>query len=346
MTTKPRVFTPEWIESTLSKFATREDAARSPIYLLATERGEPVRSEIEAWIADLPEEKMAGLRGDLRSDRNFYHSYHHLAVRHVLMSLGYAVEFEPALTERLNPDLFAAREGTSFYCEVFSIDTQKSLADHEQNVNALAIELGKIEDNSVLSIQNNRLNLLTRSDVKLLVNEVTAWVRTRPDLHASLAVGNWEIELVYRSDKSSNVNFIGPSATFFVNTDRLAENIKDKLKKYGRAISERELPFVVAAVPTFSSGISIDSLEDVVIGREQVGYLLDRETGKTTNGVWQRRTDGRFIKSVDLSAVLLVERRWGGWEFSSRLNPHALHPLSEHAFLPTLEADISDESRL
>ena len=87
---KLKVFTEDWIHKIRVQYERQPRYQRPFLYFIATnEKAQPVRSEIERWIAELSQTAWPKLISNLRSPVNFMQTYNELAVGYKLKQLGY-----------------------------------------------------------------------------------------------------------------------------------------------------------------------------------------------------------------------------------------------------------------
>ena len=95
-------------------------------YLIATDvQCQPLREEIERLFADLPAPSPDNVMGKLRSEENFWQTYHELVVGGFLMKRGLRIECDKKLDDLapdLTPDWFASTSDgvESMIVEVFT----------------------------------------------------------------------------------------------------------------------------------------------------------------------------------------------------------------------------------
>ena len=120
------VFTKEWTEEIRARYERQPGYQRPRIYYFAlSDTCQDMRNEIEHWVAGLPSTAQSKLTPRLRAEEHFEHTYHELAVGHMLSQLGYQPEYEKTICG-VTPDWYvpSREEVPAFILDVFTATFQ------------------------------------------------------------------------------------------------------------------------------------------------------------------------------------------------------------------------------
>ncbi len=327
------VFTTDWIEQAQNAIAMMPKYKPIPFqYILATATQlTDLRELIEHWVADFPTETRKQLISRLRS-RNADHTLNELRFGNHLKQLGCEIEYEPKLSG-LTPDWLVKTAATSFIVEVFTAShASDEEAELEKSIRANIIDLvGRLQEIIVpygITVHISPTPaILTESINEQLAKNVASWLTTvPPQVGAEQLWLGAHFQVVRYNPAYTSLQIIGPGHSWVVNNEPLQSKIVKKILRYSDVLGQLNMPLILAVAPTMYSGLSIDNLEDIVLGQERVSYHVDAQgaiMGQTyLTRAWK---DGLFLHEPHLSGVLWMESRSN---ISFIQNPNAALPFN------------------
>ena len=218
--------------------------------------------------------------------------------------------------------------------------TPKDIQAEIQAWNELRHRIQKIEHYFHLYLTARPTKAIIGKDIKAIFRFVLDWLSTF-DLHTP--PDNEELiykdhdfiitfKLVHReTSHKRSVEVAGPAFTLWVNNNQLRNAISKKLTKY-REAKQAHFPLIIAVFPSFESGLSIDSLFDVLFGNEQVSIATGHASRSRKGMILPQIQQGKmFLKNTRLSAILFVEQT-SPLTIKMVHNPYAQDPVNPRIF--------------
>jgi hypothetical protein len=330
-----QIFTPEWIEQTTNKYNQLPDYQRPSIYFLATTvNGRVLREQIEAWAADLPKAALERMIPKLRSERGFQDTYHELAVGQFLKEKGFYVEYDKNL-HGLTPDWYVhqGEHTPPFLVEVLTdgVSETRDERAREHTIADLCHRIEQIRSDVAVWVMIEPSAQLDARQNKRIVAQIEHWLlNAQPPVDSHKTFEGVSVRIFHRNEKYDQVQCLPLREAFFVDKAPLRRKIeKKKVDRYKDLSTTSSLPLVVCVVPTFLTGRSLDTLDDILYGQEAVQTAVDKETGAIVGHRLIRRSDGLFAQLPKLSGVLWFEPSPLGSPQAQYIpNPNALLPLA------------------
>lgn len=338
-----QVFEPAWIQELEKRYGQRPKFQQPALYRLATRANlAERRALIEAWVQSLTPSTREVIIKRLRNPDQFFTAYNELAVGDILRRCGHKIEYEKPVDGKTPDWYISARDlFPTFLVEVATVFPPREIQVEMRTWEELRFRIAQIEHYFHLSVTAHRTNALVGKDTRPIAQFVKDWLDSidpkstdRTDETVVYKNGDLRIELDLIARKTTHkkpVEILGPVFTQWVNDKRLRNAIAKKLSKYPQA-KQFSIPLVVGVVPTFESGLGIDSLFDVLFGKEQVSVLT---------GEWGRDKTGMFLPKIHqgqtivfntrLSAILLLEQS-NDAPAAIVHNPYAKNPLPPEVF--------------
>ena len=335
------VFTPDWIAEQKRKYDQLPDHARPKLYYFWTsEEAQGLRNLVEQSVDRLPPESRQRVIPRLRTTEQFTQTRNELAVGDSLRRMGHAVEYEVEL-QGLTPDwlVHVAGTGTRFILEVVSSQPPQERERCDDGWDTLRRRLEGLSGDAHLSMQPP-FDIEEFKPVapppdrrqKQIVQEVEQWLKGAIPDEAELTIDGIVFAFVCRIPSLDHVT-CGMSCTpFCVDSAPLKESLKEKASKYRELVQSAQLPFVVCAIPEFSTGRGLDDLQSAALGEERC--RLWRGPQGECRPEYYRDKGGLFARYPALSAVTFGELKRDQLTHAVLHNPYANYPLDERAFLP------------
>jgi hypothetical protein len=360
------VFTDEFgkrIEGKIKRKYPGKDSVEWPeIYRIAVlDEYSRQRSQIEEWVALLPEGKQSQIIGRLRKDDlRFRDAFNELLVGDMLRQLGHKIEYERAIPGvKKTPDWYVSfREDMStFYVEVLTADAPEQRIDDERRWDSLCRRIEKLAPGFGLSLSADPRCDAPESEnkAKKIAEKVGIWLK---DIDPAVGEGlildnstleeltdeyaNWGSRIVIgvceRGDASQKFTWcvVSPGEAYLIDEEPLRKKIRPKAKKYARSLADKGIPFVICIVPTPESLFGHRSIEDALFGQSAIRYVKGRgrENIRLLDGLWREEVFN------GVSAIWWAQTEWRKTSFGEQgvpmrlfLNPFALkNPLPPGAF--------------
>ena len=349
------VFDPDWITELKGQYAHRPRFQQPALYHFATHpKWESKRQVIENSVAALSSTVQHRVIKCLRNPDQFFTTRNELFVGDWLRSLGYDPEYERALGTQ-TPDWYVSVDKISseFLVEVASILAPKVIQDEQRLWQELRDRLDSIEHFFYLWIGTINTSTLKGKKMKPIVRFVQNWLdqfdpTTTHDVH-DIMYRDTDLEIEFKLvprqiiDRKT-IATSGPVFSQWVDINLLKGTISKKINKYKKA-KDLHIPLVIAIVPTFDSGFSIETLMDVLFGREQV-VIPTGDINRDRSGMLTLKSqhDQLAVFNTRLSAIIWVEDADQS-NFKVIHNPYACNPVQVQAFpgVPNLSVVEQDD---
>lgn len=335
-----KIFTDDFIQELKERYDGKDEARQPKLYKIATLAwGKPIRDKLEHWASAVDEEIVDVFLPKLKHPNKFKHSCNELLTAFCLSQLGYKLTYEPVVQGK-SPDFLAERGENKMVIEVFTRD----LSDEEKGLESLKDDLvrrlNKINADYGLEISSTRLEQgLSPKLCKEIGKAVENWlIETNPIVGDETSEKGVIIKVIQKDIGIPHANvIIDCRKSEWVDPKGLREQIHKKVKKYGKPIATMGIPFVVAIVPEFITGLTFNSLKNVILGKEFtfLCYVENRHRREIIGTRPVRDEGGLFSQqNYPLSAVLWIEEIDGSIIAREILNPDAHHPITENYFTP------------
>jgi hypothetical protein len=298
-----------------------------------------MRNEIEQWLAELPSAKQSELVSTLRRDtrkKPFKHTYHELAVGHLLRRLDYQPEYEKVIGG-VTPDWSVPSKGKvpAFIVEVFTANVSDNTASKSRMIDDLQGRLTTIPVGVGLHIRASQAGItLNPQHNSRICEEVQKWlVDGSPSVDEQLEVDGITFTVIASGPQFPHVCTRGPAFGFDVNEPGLSRKIRKKAATYKKIVIQSKLPLVVSVVASPDTGLDIRRFELALLDQQVFQAQIDEGGGVSfgeTPACW---TKGLFSRLPALSAAIWVWRTSSGeWRLFPLYNPNAKQSLPENTF--------------
>ena len=335
-----KVFTEDFIREIKARYGNKDEVSQPELYHIATNpKCEPIRDKIEGWASAVSSDIVDALLPRLHHPDQFGHALNELITAFYLSRLGYSMTSEPVI-QSYTPDFLAVRGDKKIVVEVFTRD----LSAEEKGLDSLKDDLVKrlkeIKADFELRVSFTRLKeALTSRSCKEIAKAVEKWlIDEDPDVGSSFSPMGVKLDVYRKGTGRSNVHITSVvHKVDYVDTDGLRDRIHQKAKKYGPMLVDLGLPYVVAVVLEFTTGVNFSSVEDAIIGKKAlfVDYV-ETEHGREIIGTREGRAGGGLFGRgrYPLSAVLTIGEIDGVIKGDSLPNPGAPCPIAKDYFEP------------
>lgn len=331
------VFTDEWVQKIRRRYKQYPDYQKPWLYTVAiSNKLETVRNEIEEWVNWLPQSDQSKVIKNLQS-KNFIQTYHELAVGSILKRLGYQVEYEKKIDNNLTPDWYAhPNKGRhAFIVEIFTDNRSETTEKHDKQENDLLGRLQQISIDVALNINFDLAKVaLDQQKNKIISKKVQQWLTNNdPPIGAQLDSSGIVFEIFDRDRNYPNLQYVSSTDAFWIDTESLRKNIETKINKYKVLAKEKGIPIVVGIVVDPKTGLSLKSLQDVLLGEREVIVTFEKTPGSVVKQEQKRRQNGLFKINEALSAAIWMWKDdFGKWRIKTIYNPFAKNPLPTNTF--------------
>lgn len=314
------VFTKEFVRSIAARYGEKPKHSRPRLFYIATlDAGEPMRTKIEQWAANVPERVLTALRPRLQDCDQHLTACNELLAAYHLSRLGYELEYEPVIQGK-TPDFAAARAGIPrFIVEVLTRNVSASAKGQEALRNELYHRMLRVPGNALVNVHfYTRREPLTSADLKTIEEGLAAWLSPRnasPRERRTIAGIEFEVWDTSQTEETISCGIMAQGATR-IDLKGLQNKIRHKESKYGKLLAAKGLPYVVAVAPTFDAGLSFRCLQGIAEG---------------PRGLFSR-------EGSPLSAVLWIHENDGASSVQAIHNPNTAAPLPEDTFKEKPEA--------
>jgi len=333
------VFTEEWIQDLHRRYDQQPIYQRPFVYFLATlDVWEDRRLQIEQWVANVPPANQKSIISRLRNDVNHAEAYNELAIGESLRVLGYELQYEPRIGDQTPDYLVKGRDKVpDFIVEAVSVRASKEQQENTRRSSWVMYAIHKIPINAKLEIHRLANNEYPKGrEVEAMAKTVRKWLEdSNTKVNDQIEVSGLRFELLGYQENAPHTLCIGPYESFVVSHESLRRNIRNKLSKYAPVVMHEQMPFVVAVVADFHTGLGVDNMIDVLIGREVIRMYTDEQ-----GNIWSepdRKQDGVFVKASNKTALtpglLVTTHRDGTFGHDAIFNPVAAYPLPAETFL-------------
>lgn len=327
-----RVFNEENVQELKRRYEQKLDSEKPIIYLIAVDqRLQYLRDEIEEMVATLPISKQQAVIPRLINANNFIDTYSELAVGNIIKQLGYQLEYDKKL-EGFTPDwyVYSKQKIPDFIIEVFTTDSfsVNNRSQEYRNVKSLEERLRGIPVGATVILAVEKHECLDQGRNKQITKEIKHWLINKKPLTGTYYSSEYfTCELVeYNPSYPSLKPFVEPKMNL-LNPDRLKQNIKDKIRKYGQLA----MPLVLAVVTDPTLG---EKLINLLVGEAQLKCNYNKSTGLEEFET-SFSYNGLFQEKPDLTTVIWLNKAWNTSEWKMTAiynNPFALRPLPAYTF--------------
>lgn len=332
-----RIFTKEWTEKIRARYERQPEYQRPRIYYYAlSDTYQDIRNEIEQWVVGLPSAAQSKLVPRLQAEEHFEHTYHELAVGHLLSQLGYQPEYEKTISG-VTPDWYVPpkEEVPAFVLDVFTANVSELQASKLRMIDDLRGRLRTISIGVGLHIDATQAEIaLNPQNNSRICEEVKEWLVDRsPSVGGRLELDGIAFTVIASGPEYSHVCVAGPAYSFWVDEPGLQAKIHEKVKRYKKIAAQRELALAVSVVASPDTALDIRSFEEALLDQPVLQAQIDGGGGISIGKTPTHWTKGLLSLSPALSAAIWVWRTSSGeWRLFPLHNRNAKHPLPEKAF--------------
>jgi hypothetical protein len=292
------------------KHGSKLAAHRPEHFALATD---PLRERQRGWVnltlANLDPGGAESLFHNLQTSGRFLQSYNELAVAAILQTAGLKLAYEPSIQGK-TPDLVAvAADRPTHIFEVLNRKKSKPVDASDRRWQELSDRFARFE-------QPWRLRVARLSgdrggpypDVAIhLVRETKTWLNSVPT-----AVGDgWAIDdytfLVVAKSPGTHLVLMTPVEEVWINSDTLAEDIEEKVSRYGSLAEDLDVPLVVVVGADDTLAVTSEIVKSALGGQLSISLNLNLfgvGTGLSTSTPLKLHpTDAPRVWNAALSAV-------------------------------------------
>jgi hypothetical protein len=337
-----KTFDSAWIDEIKKRYEKRPISQQPALYRVAVlPEWEEKRIAIEKLVSCFAEEQQHEIIQRIRNPDLFLSTYNELMAGDIITAYGHALEYEQPLGDK-TPDwrVHTIEDGKELIVEVVTIMPSKEIQAEIQAWNELRYRIQNIEHYFHLFMSATPTKAIIGKDINAVVSFVQDWLSTfdlnTPPDNEELIYKDHDLIITFKllhrkTSHKCSVEVAGPAFTEWVNNDLLRKAISKKLTKY-REAKEAHLPLIIAVFPAFESGLSIDSLLDVLFGNEQISIATGQVSRSRKGMILPQIQQGQiFLKNTRLSAILFVEQT-SPQTIKMIHNPYAQDPVNPRIF--------------
>lgn len=238
-----------------------------PAFRLATHpKGQSLRTSIDEFFENLPQNSQSRLRKKRNDFENISQVVNEIKVGIYLTKEGYKIEHEKKI-DSLTPDWFVTtKNNKNFIVEVFT----KTVRDNDKIENEYLTDIITLSKNISIGAglcirpQKNNKNIKWSNDlIRKIIFELEQWLKSSPSPNETIEIEEVEFELLNYSKKFNYVYYLITNEAFFVNSLPVKKLIENKVEKYRDICNKNNLPLVVACLPSFTTGIEKEEFEEI-----------------------------------------------------------------------------------
>lgn len=313
-----KAFESQWVDEIRKRYEKRPIFQQPALYRVAVlPEWEKERQSIENVISHFGEKHQLEIIQRIRNPDLFLATYNELVAGRIIINCGHTLEYEKPLGNK-TPDWYVlTKNREQFIVEVVTVMPPKDIQEEIKAWNELRYRIQKTEHYFHLFISSRPTSAIVGKDIKAIVRSVESWFSTfdlnTPPKNEQLIYKDQNLKITFslmprKTSHKRPVEVAGPAFSQWVNSDLLRSAISKKLTKY-KEVKEVNLPLMIAVFPSFESGLGIDSILDVMFGKEQVSVNSGEVRRDRTGMIFPRMEDGHvFLKNTRLSAILFVEQ--------------------------------------
>jgi len=294
-----------------SKHASKLASHRPDHFALATD---PERERQRAWanrtLGNLDPHGAETLFRNLQTPGRFLQSYNELAVAGILQTAGMKLAYEPEIKGK-TPDLVALDAGNrpSHIIEVLNRRRPKPVDAADRRWDELTDRFARIHEPwrlRVARISGDRTG--PYADVAIhLVQETERWLASNPiAVGQGSAIGDYTFLVVAKSP-GTDLELLTPVEEVWVDSDALAEDIREKASRYAGLAGELDVPMVVVVGADDNLAVTSEVVRSALSGQLTVSVNLNLfgvGTGSSTSAPLNlHATDAPRVWNGALSAV-------------------------------------------
>jgi len=320
-----KVFSEDWLQLQGNRYSSYPKYQwPKPFFIATDESFRAIRDDVERLISDLPCDSQKSAIAKLRSDEQFWETYHELAVGNLLRNLGLKTEYENQLNG-LTPDwLVSTSDGSEkFIVEVFTQNVSASDKAEDKQMADLTNRLKQIPIDVFISIDVDlalRKEKLTSQRVKKVFNSVKQWLeKQKTNFQPEFSVDEFSFLIRLKNVGYSSLQY-GYGLQSITTPESLRANLVKKFYKYRFLAEANKLPLLIAVVPGLETRHQFGDTEMnwIFYGESQKPIVVSK---------------GLFAdKPLFSGAILANWQSPGQWLMQSYLNPLAKFPLPASIF--------------
>jgi hypothetical protein len=325
------VFTNDWICKLRAHCNSRPEYEWPLVYSVATaDQYGAQRAEIEQWIAHLPKASQDKLIPKLQSEQ-FVETYHELVVWNILRERGFSPEYEKQLNQ-LTPDWYvpAGHRTPAFVVEVFTANPSDAARARRQHIEDLHCRIAAISFGAAVGFDPSEAQCeFTPQNNKRIAAALRDWFEcSDPPVGAEKDLEGMTFRIDERKPSYRTVQLHYPLEAAFVDQGLLSRKIEAKVDRYKSVAVAGGLPFVVAIIPDFFTGLGLWALLSVLYGVHTMNEVLGKSPREISECPPAEPREGLFWRARALSVAAWIDKDNNGqWTIVAYHNPVATNPL-------------------
>jgi len=304
-------FDDAYMAALLKKHASKLASHRPGHFALATD---PKRERQRAWanrtLENLEPRGAETLFRNIQTLGRFLQSYNELAVAAILQTAGLKLAYEPEIDGK-TPDLVALDTGDrpTHIIEVLNRRRPKPVDAADRRWDELTDRFARIHEPwrlRVARISGDRTG--PYPDVAIhLVRETARWLASNPiAVGQGWAIGDYTFLVVARSP-GTDLELLTPVEEVWVDSDALADEIREKVSRYAGLAGELNVPMVVVVGADDNLAVTSEVVRSALNGQLSVSVNLNLfgvGSGSSTSAPLKlHATDAPRVWNRALSAV-------------------------------------------
>jgi len=330
------VFACEWLSQLRAWYERRREYQRPLIYRVATTANyQRLRAEVEEWVPQLPKGNQKNFIARLREDEHCLETYHELVVWNILRARGFIPEYEKPIHD-VTPDWYVPAKGNipAFIVEVLTKNPSDKKSARQRQIKDLRGRIEQIPVGASIGFDLYRAQCdFSPPNNKKIAVDLKRWLETEnPPVGAAICLEGMTFSVLDRTTALSTVQTCYAEADR-VDVSSLSHQIDKKVDRYKDAAVAARLPFVVALVADFFTGLTLHSLLSVLYGARALDEVLGKFPRQILESPPAKTNDGLFWRAPALTAAAWIDRDISGqWMMIAYHNPTAANPLAIDAF--------------
>jgi hypothetical protein len=266
-------------QSLLDKHSSKLASHRPEHFALATD---PLRERQRAWVNHALEEFVdlgaESLFRNLQTQGRFLQSYNELAVTAILQEAGMKLAYEREIHGK-TPDLVAldTDDRPTHVVEVLNRKRPKPVDVADKRWEELSDRFARIEKPwrlRVARVSGERSGPFTEVAIQI-VRETEKWLTSKPaEVGDGWSIGDYAFLVVARSP-GTHLELLTPLEEVWVDSDTLAEDIREKVSRYAGLAEQLGAPLIVVVGAQDTLAVSSDIVKSALGGQLSVSVNLN-----------------------------------------------------------------------
>lgn len=314
------IFTKAFTEKIQQEYKRRPEKWKHLFFSATQEEAEFYRGELNNWAANVSPSVLDKMIVSLRKPDKHVHTRNELRVCYHLSQLGLKFEYEKELDGK-TPDLFVSSDDLNFIVEIFTANVSDFENAQTKLKGDLINRIKKLAGNAKLLISLNT-QLIDYARNEFIVRNLDNWLSSKPAVGISLDCIGVNFQVIQYDERKKISPYFVSSSVIYPEANKLKKKIIKKVRKYHKISKKYSLPLIIAIIPDFHTGLTMEELANVVIGQDSKWSLNKFEKGNLEPADICK--DGLFYDKY-LSAVIWVTADYYG----KSIMQHLRNPLAE-----------------